>query len=235
MKLKAISVDDEPRAHTVIQHHASKIEQLELIESFTSSIKAAAYLNENQVDILFLDINMPDMNGIALLKTLKNPPHVIFTTAYEEYAVESYDFEAMGYLLKPIEFSKFFQAVMRVVEKMKTKPQSFHSSDQESKKVIFLKSGTKLLKIDTSKINYITASGNYAELRIGAEKLLVDHNLNELMEKLPPETFFRIHRSYSINSTYLEEYESHQLKISGQILPIGKTYRQAIKSLFSNF
>lgn len=233
--LKAISIDDEPRAHHVIKHHASKIGQLELVNSFTSPMKAATWMKEHPVDLLFLDINMPDMDGLSLLKTLKNPPAVIFTTAYDEYAVESYDYEAAGYLLKPIEFPKFYKAVMRVVDQ-KSNPGLVDSNTKDiSESWLLLKSGAKILKFNPADIHYIEASGNYAELHLEKETTLVDHTLSELMESYLGDRFIRIHRSYIINTVYLREYESHQVKVGEETLPIGKTYRKETRQrLLSN-
>lgn len=233
MILKAISIDDEPRAHHVIEHYAAKIEQLELVETFTSPLKAASFLKENPVDILFLDINMPDMDGMSLLKTLKEPPIVIFTTAYDEYAVESYDHEAAGYLLKPIEFPKFYKAVMRATELRQSPSTSAKILPAESTSLL-LKSGTKMLKFDPADIFYIEASGNYAELFLANEKVLVDHTLSELMDQLLGENFLRVHRSYAINVDHLSEYESHQVMVNDKTLPIGKTYRAEVKAFISS-
>ena len=232
MILKAISIDDEPRAHHVIEHYASKMEQLDLIDSFTSPLKAASYLKEHSIDLIFLDINMPDMDGMSLLKTLKDPPIVIFTTAYDEYAVESYDHEAAGYLLKPIEFPKFYKAVMRAAELRQTPATSSPVNTAESNSLL-LKSGTKMLKFDPADIFYIEASGNYAELFLGDEKTLVDHTLSELMNQLPNKHFLRVHRSYAINVDHLSEYESHQVKVGDKTLPIGKTYRAEVRSFIA--
>ncbi|SMO58165.1 LytR/AlgR family response regulator transcription factor [Gracilimonas mengyeensis] len=231
MKLKAISVDDEPRAHHVIRHYVDKIEELELMETFTSPLKAASYLKEQQVDLIFLDINMPDMDGMSLLKALKNPPTVIFTTAYDEYAVESYDHEAAGYLLKPIEFPRFYKAVMRVLEHKRQAVQPGPQLDAKAS-ALLLKNGTKMLKLDSADIRYITASGNYAEVFMQDEKVIVDHSLSELMEEFLPGSFIRIHRSTIINADYLQEYESWQVKVADKKLAIGKTYRKEVKAFF---
>lgn len=229
MILKAISIDDEPRAHHVIEHYAAKIEQLELVETFTSPLKAASFLRENQIGILFLDINMPDMDGMSLLKTLKDPPTVIFTTAYDEYAVESYDHEAAGYLLKPIEFPKFYKAVMRVVEQNQLPVSSASNADNSTSSLLF-KNGSKMLKFDPNDILYIEASGNYAEIITKDKKVIVDHSLTEIIEDHAAVSFLRIHRSYIINLDHLSEYETHKLKIAGTSLPIGKTYRKDVKN-----
>lgn len=233
MILKAISIDDEPRAHHVIEHYASKIEQLELVESFTSPLKAASYLKDHSIDLVFLDINMPDMDGMSLLKTLKDPPTVIFTTAYDEYAVESYDHEAAGYLLKPIEFPKFYKAVMRAVE-LQQKAITPLPVDQTVTRSILLKSGTKMLRFDPADIFYVEASGNYAKVFLENENVLVDHTLSELMDQFLIGNFLRIHRSYAINVDHLSEYESHQVMVRDNTLPIGKTYRAEVRSFISS-
>ena len=240
MTLKAISIDDEPRAHIVIKHYSAKIDHLELVESFTSPLKAANFIRENPVDLLFLDINMPDMNGISFLNSLKNPHAVIFTTAYDEYAVESYDHEAAGYLLKPIEFPKFYKAVMRVLDSQRTSQKESVENMPGSSPSLLLKSGTKLLKFKSHEIYFIEASGNYTEIILRTDndsenstRVLVDHSLIDLMDEYLPASFIRIHRSYVINADHLQSYESHQVKIRDTLLPIGKTYRKSVQSIIT--
>lgn len=233
MNLTAISIDDEPRAHNIIEHYAAKVEQLELVNSFISPLRAASFLKEQAVDLIFLDINMPDLDGISLLKTLKTPPSVIFTTAYEEYAVESYEYEADGYLLKPIEFPKFYKAVMRVFEKKFTeKPKPVDETNYVDS-AIFLKNGNKMLRFQTSEIRFIEASGNYAEIHLENQRLYVDHSLSELLEYYLPKNFVRIHRSYIINCNHITELEAYQVKVSEIQLPIGKTYRTEVRAFLS--
>jgi DNA-binding LytR/AlgR family response regulator len=235
MKITAISIDDELAAHQVIEHHVSKIDDLELIETFTSPFKALGYLRDHDVDLLFLDINMPDIDGMTLLKTLKSPPAVIFTTAYDEYAVESYDFQASGYLLKPIGFSKFYRAVMRVLDQKKASSKTTPAvTKTEPNPVLILKSGSKMLKLDPDRILFIEASGNYAEVVQLSETVLVDHTLSELQEQHLSSPFVRIHRSYIVNMNHLQEYESHLIKVNNQHVPVGKTYRASVKEYIRN-
>lgn len=233
--ITAISIDDEPRAHDVISHFASKMDILDLKDSFTSPLKALEYLKNNPVDLLFLDINMPDMDGMSLLNTINNKPAVIFTTAYEEYAVESYDHEAAGYLLKPIEFPKFYKAVMRVLDQEKSSASLSHETINKPVTSLLLKSGTKLLSFNPDDVRHIEASGNYSELYLKEEKAIVDHTLSELIEEHLPDRFIRVHRSYIINMDYLQEYETHRVKVDGIDLPIGKTYRKKLKSYMASF
>lgn len=233
--ITAVSIDDEPHAHDVIAHYASKMDILDLQDSFTSPLKAAEYLKKHPVDLIFLDINMPDLDGISLLKMLKDPPTVIFTTAYDEYAVESYDHEAAGYLLKPIEFPKFYKSVMRVVELKKPAANQASVNLAPLTSSLLLKSGNKMLKIEAKSIQYVEASGNYATLYMEKRSQLVDHTLSDLMENHLKPPFMRIHRSYIVNMQYLEEYESHQLRVAGQQLSVGKTYRKEIRSYIDSF
>ena len=232
--ITAISIDDEPHAHNVIKHHTSKIDHLELVETFTSPLEAADFIKKNAIDLLFLDINMPDMDGISLLETLKNPPTVIFTTAYEEYAVKSYDYEAAGYLLKPIEFTKFYEAVMRVWDQHRMSSRGSAVNNTYLKSTLLLKSGSKMLKFNPDNILYIKASGNYSKVYLKKEKVLVDHTLSELIDEHLPAKFIRIHRSFIINMDHLEEYESHQIKVEETTLPVGKTYRNKVRSYLSS-
>lgn len=229
--IHAIAIDDEPRALTIIEKYAEKISFLELTHTFRSGIDAAEFLTKEAtpVDLIFLDINMPDMDGISFLKTLKNPPMVIFTTAYSEYAVESYDFEAIGYLLKPFDFGKFYKAVQRAKELHQLKDKNRNASDSkktESPSFLLVKNGSQTIKLNPADIQYIEASGNYSEIHTPTQKVLTDHSLTELEDMLDSGFFYRIHRSYIIHLEYLEIVENYQVQVAGRDLPLGKTYRK---------
>lgn len=235
--IHAIVIDDEPRALTIIRKYAEKISHLELTQTFRSGIDAAEFLSGvgTEIDLLFLDINMPDMDGISFLKTLKNPPMVIFTTAYSEYAVESYDFDAIGYLLKPFDFGKFYKAVQRArkLQELKNQEQTSIANNQVTKpSYLLVKNGSQTLKLNPADIHYIEAAGNYSEIVTAEKQILTDHSLSDLEDLLPAGSFYRIHRSYIIHLKYLEIVENHQVQVADTHIPLGKTYRKEFLKVF---
>lgn len=231
--MKCIAIDDEPKALAVIRHYAEKVPFLELEKEFRSSLDALEFLNKEAVDLILLDINMPDLTGIEFLQTLTSTPLIIFTTAYAEYAVQSYEWETVGYLLKPIAFSKFLKAVNKAALQHQLKSQST-PSDMESNHQDFLwvKSGTQTHQLRLEDIIYIEASGNHVYFVTQDKKIIAPMSLQEAAEKMPDEWFYRIHKSFIIAAKHLEMIERHQVKVKGITLPIGKTYRNTFHQQF---
>ena len=218
--IKAIALDDEPVALNIIEHHAARIPYLELQASFTNAFDAMSYLNTNKVDLLFLDINMPDITGLEFLKSLTTKPNVIFTTAYSEYAVESYELEAADYLLKPFEFGRFLKAVNKVAD----------LTSEESKDHIFLKSGYEHIRIDKAHLRYVKSDGNYVSFQTSDQKVLCRMKMSEAEELLPNDTFIKVHRSCIVNKSEITKVEKHQVHLKDEIIPISQTYYEELIS-----
>lgn len=218
--IKAIAIDDEPVALKVIQNHAARIPYLSLRAYFTNAFDALSYLNTNKVDLIFLDINMPDISGLEFLKSLTTRPNVIFTTAYSEYAVESYELEAADYLLKPFEFGRFLKAVNKVAD----------LTSDESKDHIFLKSGYEHIRIDKAHLRYIKGDGNYVGFYTGNQKILCRMKMSEAEELLPSDTFIKTHRSYIVNRSEITKVEKHQVHLKEETIPISQTYYEGLIS-----
>ena len=224
--MKCIAIDDEPRALAVIRHYAEKIPFLKLVQEFRSSLDALEFINKEPVDLIFLDINMPDLTGIEFLQSLTSTPMIIFTTAYAEYAIQSYEWETVGYLLKPIEFGKFLKAVNKAAALHQLKSQSNPPFNKENPTdFIWIKSGAQTHQIPLQDILYVEASGNHVFFVTPDKKIISPASLQEVAEKLPPESFYRIHKSFIIAAKHLEVIERHQVKIKGNTIPIGKMYR----------
>lgn len=231
MKLKTIAIDDEPFALSVIEEYIGKVTFLDLKGLFYDPVKALTFIQENSVDLIFLDINMPDLTGIQFLKALENKPLIIFSTAYSEYAVESYEYKAVDYLLKPIEFERFLKATMRAKEQFEIKQKSKNvwnltEKIKNSPDSIFVKSGTELHKIFVSKIQYIEGTGNYITIICNDKRIMTLITMSEMLKMLPEKQFYRVHKSYIISMNYVEKIERHQLTVNKKNIPIGITYRK---------
>jgi two-component system, LytTR family, response regulator len=226
--MHCIVVDDEPKALDVIAHFIARISFLTLGEQFRDSIQALEYLGKSKPDLLFLDINMPDLDGFQLLKALPQPPMVIFTTAYSEFAVESYELNAVDYLLKPIEFERFLKAVMkaRQMRGLPVEQPSPSAPLEATRSTIFIKSGTKSYRIALDEVLYVEGMGNYVRFVLPNQKVVSYMSLSEAMELLPPLKFSRIHKSFIVSHAHIDLIETHQVKVSGYPIPIGSTFRE---------
>lgn len=217
-----IAVDDEPKALEVLSIHAAKAPEIELVKTFTNPSDALAWLKDNFVDLIFLDINMPGISGLQFIEKLQTKPYIVFTTAYSEYAIESYDFEAVDYLLKPIEFDRFYKAVNKVKRQIQ-----LNSIQQDSllSKFIFVKDGYKQIKICIDDILFIQSEGNYLNIVTAKEKVMARMTFQYLLEKLPRNLFFRIHNSYVINVSHIHKIEDNQIFIQDVKIPMGIKYK----------
>lgn len=230
--MKCIIVEDEPFALELIKGYALRTPFLTISDVFTNPFKALTFLMENEVDLIFLDINMPELSGLELLNSLPVAPMVIFTTAYSEFGAESYNYNAVDYLLKPITYGRFLKAVNKAVDlkgtKSEEKPTDLEFEDTAaSTEQIFLKSGNKLHKVKVADIQYIEGAGNYMAFYFtGGKKILSLINMSELMELLPRDRFVRIHKSYVISLDHIDFIQRHQVSIQEKFIPIGLTYRE---------
>jgi len=224
--LRCVIVDDEIGAINVLADYISKVPELELVNSFQDSLRALDYVNNNPVDLLFLDINMPDINGMQL-SDLVRARHisVIFCTAYSEYAAESYEREAVDYLLKPISFDRFLKAVSKAVTKANT-----GASDEPAKRGrpsrIFLKDGKKMHKVNLQEIAFMKKDGHYIDFYTTKGKVVSRMNMEELLNVLPRDSFVRIHRSYVIAIDKIETIEKYFVTVCGERIPIGDSFRE---------
>lgn len=216
----AIAIDDEPIALEIIKSHASKVPFVALKETFTDAFAAISYLQQNKVDVIFLDIKMPDISGIDFLKSLSNPPMVVFTTAYTEHAVQSFELDAVDYLLKPFSLSRFLKACNKAHELYNLRNQK-----QEAKNdFIFVKDGYEQIKVELSEIMYVEASGNYTQIQLGNKLVSSRITINDLAELLPKSDFIRCHRAFIVPKNKISKFDRNQIWIGEKIIPIGATY-----------
>jgi two-component system, LytTR family, response regulator len=223
MKLKCVIVDDEPNAVELLTLHVSKVPYLELSTVFYNSLEVITYTQHNKVDILFLDIQLPGIKGIDLISLLNRNIAVVFTTAYSQYAVESYEKNAVDYLLKPITFKRFMQAVTKAIEKRNAIAHENNVPVQENT-YTFVKSGKQMLKVDYKSILYFEGDKEYVRMVTKTEKVLLYKRMKEIANELP-ENFIRIHNSCIINIDHIHKIEDNHVYLSDRRLPVSDTYR----------
>lgn len=227
MLLTAIAIDDEPDAVELIGMLAEKVPFLTLKATFTNAFTAITWLQQNRVDLIFLDIKMPDISGIDLLNSLSTPPMVIFTTAYSEHAVEGFELNAIDYLLKPFSSVRFLKACNKALE-VKTMRGS------EALSYIFVKTGYQEEKVMLNDIKYLEADGNYVTYVLPDRNLLSRQSLTDALNTLPQNTFVRVHRSYVINTAYLTKTARFEVYIDDRLIPVGESYMQQVAELRLN-
>lgn len=230
-------VDDEPFAMDLIKDYIMRTPFLEFLQSFSNPFKALDYLNRERVDLVFLDINMPELSGIQLINTMQRAPMVIFTTAYSHYAVESYEYNAVDYLLKPVKYERFLKAVSKASSLMGSNSTTFEKEVLKGEAIdsspIFIKSGFQLVKLDPKDIFYIEAAGNYMCFHTKEQRIMSLLTMKDVLELLPTKNFLRVHKSYIISLNHIEAIERSDVIVNGKQIPIGITYREKFLSLYA--
>lgn len=222
---RCLIIDDEPLARQLMESHIRQVKSLQVVGTCETAIEAFELLHREQVDLLFLDIQMPGITGLNFLKSLKNPPKVIFTTAFMEYAVEAFELEAVDYLLKPITFERFIKAIQKIGTPKETLPTS---QSQPSDEAIFIKVHKRLLRIAYPDIFYIEGFGDYIKV-VTANAVHTSYcSLNKIGELLPEQQFLRIHKSFIINIRHLQFVEGNLVRVLDKELPIGVTYKDTL-------
>ncbi len=218
--LKAIAIDDEPIALEVIKNLSLKISFVELKGFFTDAFEAVGFLRKEKIDLIFLDIKMPDISGIDFLKSIPNPPMVIFTTAYSEHAVQSFELDAIDYLLKPFSQSRFLKACNKAYEQFELR-KNISTSVPDS---IFIKSGYDQIRVDLEDILYAESNGNYVQFVLEKNKIVSRLTTSEAEALLPASAFIRIHRSYIVAKKRISKIEKNSVWINQTELPVGASY-----------
>ena len=232
MNIKCVIVDDEPLALSVLERYINQIPFLDLIEKFTNSVKAYKYLSENEIDLLFVDIQMPDLTGFELVNKLEKKPVFIFTTAYGEYALEGFKADALDYLLKPIDLPEFTRAVNKAKEWLEIRNEK-NSRVEATKEFLFIKSEYKIIRINFSEITYIQGMSEYVKIHLTNRKPIMSLiSLKSLETQLPAALFMRVHKSYIVNLQKINMIERNEIVYDdGTIIPISAQY----KAVFQEF
>lgn len=229
MKVQCLIIDDEPLAIELIEAHVAEFPNLEIIATCNNALEGFEVLKSKQVDLIFLDIQMPLLTGIEFLKSLSNPPKVIFTTAYREYAIESYELEVVDYLLKPISFDRFFKAVNKYFKTVESKGLSRVdvSEKEQSSNFMYVNVNKKHHKVLFSEILYAESLKDYVQIHTKETTIVTKDKISDFEQKLP-KYFLRIHRSYIVNTDKITAYTSHDIELGVLEIPIGVSYKKQV-------
>jgi DNA-binding LytR/AlgR family response regulator len=227
MKLNCLIVDDEPVARKGIAEYVAEVDFLFLIAECESAMKASSFLNQGAVDLIFLDIQMPRLSGIEFLRTLKNSPLVIFTTAYSEYALESYSLDVVDYLVKPITFERFMKAAQKAQEIHSLKHGAVQAREADH---FFVKCDSKYEKLMFNEVTYIEALQNYAVIHTQSRKLITYITMTGLESQLPKGQFLKVHKSYIISIAHIKSLEGHEILIGESRIPISRNLKDEVVS-----
>jgi DNA-binding LytR/AlgR family response regulator len=237
MKTRCLIVDDEPLARELIRGYAAKMENFEVVAECGDAMKALNTLRTKQIDLIFLDIQMPQINGIEFLKTLKHPPRVIITTAYHEFALDGFELDVVDYLLKPITFERFLKSVNRFYQMNQDTIQLINRQGGEKSSddtFIYLKENKKVVKVYLADIKYIEGLSEYIQIYTDKRKVVVKASLAQMEEKLPSAQFLRIHKSYIVSVNRIEAFTAHTVEIQNKELPIGRSYKNVVPHLLNS-
>lgn len=221
MQIKCVAVDDEPLALELIKQYTERFTDLKLIQTFNDAIEALEFLRQHPVDLLFVDINMPDITGLDLVRSLDVKPMIIFTTAYKKFAIDSYGLDALDYILKPIEPERFSRAVNKAIEYFRYKK----ITDKKESDVLFVRSEYQLVKIYFSDIEFLESLEDYLKIHVGDGKSVMTlMTMKAILDKLPSDRFRRIHRSYIVPLAKIKSVTNKKVRLSNIELPIGDSY-----------
>jgi DNA-binding LytR/AlgR family response regulator len=231
MKINCIAIDDEPLALDIIKDYCSKIPFLNLIRTFDNAMDSIEFIRSNKLDLLFLDIQMEELTGIQLLHALKHRPYVIFTTAYDSFAIQGFELDIIDYLLKPISFERFVKSVDKVYDKMQTdlmlkvKPESVVATPSEDA-YFFVKTETRMEKVRYADVLYIEGMGDYWRIITPGKRIMTLLNYKKLEEMLPPRQFIRVHKSFIVAIDKIDSIERNRIKIADRLIPVSETFRK---------
>ena len=229
MRLKSIIIDDEPLAVSILKKYTKEIKEIELLATFNNAVEAASFVQDHPLDLIFLDINMPVLDGLSFLKSLDIKPMVIMTTAHENHALESFELQAIDYLVKPIPFPRFLKSVQRVIQ-LKKPQDSLEQNNSETKSIFVKVDKKKLQKIELDKIVLIESLKDYIRIKTDLGKYIIHKTLSSFTEELPSDKFIRIHRSFTVAIDRIDSVEGNSLEIQGERFTIGRSYINEVKS-----
>jgi DNA-binding LytR/AlgR family response regulator len=231
-KTRCLIIDDEPLAVRLIRSHLNRLDCFEVAGECRNALKAVEFLKKEKIDLMFLDINMPELTGLEFLRTLTTPPSVIITTAYREYAIEGYDLDVVDFLLKPISFERFLKAVNRYCSRTRSFNHPAGESQQmQGEKYIFIQDGKDILKLLYDDVAYFEGYGEYVKVNTVGRTYVVRESLTEFENKLSPDHFLRIHKSYIVNTRKIKGFSTIHVLLKDRELPVGRIYREKAMSV----
>ena len=224
--MKCLLVDDEPLALDILESYLKKIPDAELTGRCQNALEASEFLKHNKVDIIFLDIQMPEITGIEFMRSMANPPLVVFCTAFPDFAVEGFELNAIDYLLKPVSFDRFSKTMERTREYMSLKKNDEVEPPDLESDYIFIKSNQKQIKLSYDQIYYVEAFADYVKLYTPEKRYITLQTMKNMENKLPKDKFIRVHRSFIAGLRYIHSFNSTELEINGVKIPVGKNYKE---------
>ena len=240
MKIRCIAIDDEPLALDIIKDYCSKVPFLDLIRTFDNAVESIEFIRTSKIDLIFLDIQMEELTGIQLLNALKTRPYVIFTTAFDSYAIQGFELDVIDYMLKPISFDRFVKGVDKVYEKMqieqmaKIQHESPATIAAPEETYFFVKTETRMEKVRYADVLYIEGMGDYWRIITTNKKIMSLLNYKKLEEMLPSRQFVRVHKSFIVAMDKIESVERNRIKIADRLIPVSETYRKTFFDLIEN-
>ncbi|WP_340115089.1 LytR/AlgR family response regulator transcription factor [Maribellus mangrovi] len=227
--IKCIIVDDEPVAREILESHLAKIENVEILGSCKNAMEAFQIISSQEVDLIFLDINMPEISGLSLARSINKNIKIIFTTAYREYAVDGFDLQAVDYLLKPISFERLLQGVNKYLNETVHVPQEpLQKISSESAETFFVRSDRKMVKIDCDEILYIESMADYIRIFLKTKNVVTRETISNIEAKLPKNEFLRVHRSYIVAQNAIDSFTAEYVEIGKKQIPISRSYKNEV-------
>ena len=228
-KYNCIIVDDEPMAREILENHLQKIEAVTIVATCKNAIEAFNEINSNQIDLLFLDINMPEISGLSFAKSINKNIKVIFTTAYREYAIDGFNLQAVDYLLKPISFERLLQAVNKYIgENNAVEIKNTAEIIPEKNDFIFVRADRKMIKINFSEINYIESLSDYLKIHLADKVIVTRETISSIEAKLPKNDFIRVHRSYILSISKIDSFTNEFIEVGSKAIPISRSYKKEV-------
>lgn len=223
---RCVVVDDEPIAREIIESFIEKTPNLKLLGSFQNAVEVLNFEHKDNVDLYFLDINMPEINGLSLAKIINKKAHIIFTTAYRDYAIDGFNLNVVDYLLKPIAFDRFLQAIQKLPKESQLVSANFNQEQKSD--FLFIRSERKMIKVSFNDILYIESLSDYIKIYLHNEVIVTRETISNINDKLPQNLFIRIHRSYIISIDKIHSYTNEFIEVSKKALPISRSYKESV-------
>ena len=238
--MKCLAIDDEPLALDIIKDFCGKIDLVHLVASYTNPVEAVRTLNEQEIDLIFLDIQMPNISGLEFIRSIKNPPMIIFTTAFSNYAVDGFNLDAVDYLVKPFSFERFFKAVNKAYEIFSLRenknpvPKDLQREVRENIKYLMVKVEYTTVKLDLNLIRYIEGLKDYIKIYVDKKPILTKSTLKNIEQRLPSDEFVRVHKSYIVAFSRIDYIENNRIVIDEKRIPIGNQFREAFYKMLES-
>jgi len=227
--ISCIIVDDEPIAREILENHLQKIDSIKIVASCKNAMEAFNAINSNTVELLFLDINMPEISGLSFAKSINKNIKVIFTTAYREYAIDGFDLQAVDYLLKPISFDRLLQSIYKYLdENTIVRQEEIMEIPEEKTDYIFVRSDRKMVKINFAEIYYIESIGDYLKIHLSAKNIITRESISSIEAKLPYHDFLRIHRSFIVSIPKIESFTNEYVEVHNEAITISRSYKKEV-------